>query len=104
MAVIQSKERTIIEEKCFNNQPIPTTGKDEFKLNGTLTIRDVTKPITWDVKATWIGTTNVTGTASTKFTFDYFNITKPSVPIVLGVADDIRLELDFIATINVIPK
>ena len=104
LAVIQSKERTIIEEQCFNNQPIPTTGNDEFKLNGTLTIRDVTKPITWDVKATWIGTTNVTGTASTKFTFDYFNITKPSVPIVLGVADDIRLELDFIATINVIPK
>ena len=104
LAEIQLKERTIIEKNCFNNQPIPTTGKDEFKLNGNLTIRDVTKPITWDVKATWTGTTNVTGIASTKFTFDYFNITKPSVPIVLGVADDIRLELDFEATINIIPK
>ena len=101
---IKSKERTIIEKNCFQNQPIPTTGKDEFKLNGSLTIRDVTKPISWNVKATWTGTTNITGTASTKFTFDYFNITKPSVPIVLGVADDIRLELDFIATINVLPK
>ena len=101
---IKSKERTIIEKNCFQSQPIPTTGKDEFKLNGSLTIRDVTKPISWNVKATWTGTTNITGTASTKFTFDYFNITKPSVPIVLGVADDIRLELDFVATINVLPK
>jgi polyisoprenoid-binding protein YceI len=101
---IETKERTIIEKNCFQNQPIPNTGQDEFKLNGSLTVRDVTKPISWNVKATWTGTTNITGTASTKFTFDYFNITKPSVSIVLGVADDIRLELDFVATINVIPK
>jgi len=101
---IQSKERTIIEEKCFLNQPIPTNGKDEFKLNGSLTLHGVTKPISWNVMATWTGTTNITGTASTKFTFNDFNINKPSVPIVLSVADDIRLEIDFVATINVLPE
>ena len=37
----------------------------------------------------------VTGTASTAFTFEEFSITKPRVPIVLSVADTIKLEYDF---------
>jgi hypothetical protein len=37
----------------------------------------------------------VTGTASTAFTFEDFQITKPRVAVVLSFADTIRLEYDF---------
>jgi hypothetical protein len=36
----------------------------------------------------------VVGQATTVFTFDYFNLAKPRVPLVLSVEDDIRLEID----------
>jgi hypothetical protein len=37
----------------------------------------------------------VTGTAATAFTFSDFELTQPRVPIVLSVADTIRLEYVF---------
>jgi hypothetical protein len=37
----------------------------------------------------------VSGTASTGFTFADFGLTQPRVPVVLSVADTIRLEYDF---------
>lgn len=61
---------------------------------GNLTVRGVTKPTTWHVNAEAKGG-QVTGKASTAFTFADFNIDQPRVPIVLSVADTIKLEYDF---------
>jgi polyisoprenoid-binding protein YceI len=72
---------------------LPADGKVAFKLIGNLTIRDVTKPVTWDVQGTVNGNT-ATGTATTSFTFEYFNLTRPSVARVLSIEDNIKLELD----------
>lgn len=74
--------------------PPPASGEVTFKLVGDLTIRNVTKQVTWDAKATIAGN-EATGTATTSFTFDYFNMMKPSVFTVLSVEDTIKLELDF---------
>lgn len=71
----------------------PQDSPVSFKLTGALTIRNVTKPVTWDVTGTVKGD-EATGTATTSFTFDYFNLTKPSVFTVLSVEDTIKLELD----------
>ena len=41
-----------------------------------------------------------TGTAKTNFTFDTFDMEIPSVFVVLSVVDDVRLEIDFDATVS----
>src|SRR3954464_2350502 len=73
---------------------IPTSGNATFTLVGNLTVKGVTKPTTWTVDARYLPTA-VVGTAATAFTFADFSITQPRVPVVLSVADTIRLEGDF---------
>ena len=72
---------------------LPASGDVAFKLIGNLTIRDVTKPVTFDVTGKVAGNT-ATGQASTTFTFEDFNLTQPHVSRVLSIVDSIRLELD----------
>jgi polyisoprenoid-binding protein YceI len=73
---------------------LPRSGTRTFDLVGNLTIRGVTRPTVWRVQAQFQGN-RVTGTAATKFAFSDFGLTQPRVPIVLSVADTIRLEYDF---------
>lgn len=70
------------------------TGPVTFELLGDLTVRGVTKSTTWRVTALQANG-QVTGTASTRFTFADFGLTSPKVPILLSVADTIGLEYDF---------
>jgi polyisoprenoid-binding protein YceI len=71
----------------------PKDGEVSFKLTGDMTIRNVTKPVSWDVKGTIKGN-DATGTATTSFTFGYFDMERPSVFTVLSIEDNIKLELD----------
>jgi polyisoprenoid-binding protein YceI len=73
--------------------PLPTSGPVSFQLTGNLTIQNVTKPVTWDVTGNIQGD-QATGTATTSFTFEDFNLTQPKVPVVLSVVDKINLQLD----------
>lgn len=75
--------------------PLPASGQVTFKLTGNLTVRDVTKPVTWDVTATVDGS-QLTGTATISFKFEDFNIPQPQVPVVLSVVDNITLDLNFV--------
>lgn len=77
--------------------PLPATGARSFELIGNLTVRGVTRPTTWRVTAQFQGN-RLTGTAATGFTFADFQLTQPRVPILLSVADSIRLEYDFTLT------
>ena len=74
--------------------PLPTSGMRTYDLVGDLTLKGVTRPTTWKVTANY-GPDTVTGTATTRFTFDDFSLTQPRVPVVLSVADTIGLEYDF---------
>jgi polyisoprenoid-binding protein YceI len=78
---------------------LPTSGKHTFDVIGNLTVRGVTKPTTWHVTAEAKGG-QVTGSAATAFTFSDFSMDQPRVPVLLSVADTIRLEYDF----TLIPK
>ncbi|HSJ06814.1 MAG TPA: YceI family protein [Longimicrobiales bacterium] len=69
-------------------------GEAAFRITGDLTIRGVTRPVTWDVTARTAGD-GITGTARTSFTFEDFSLDKPRVASVLSVADEIRLEYEF---------
>lgn len=72
---------------------LPADGNLSFQLIGDMTIRDVTKSVTWDVQGKVNGD-EATGSAKTNFNFEYFNLTIPSVARVLSIADNIQLELD----------
>lgn len=65
-----------------------------FEMLANLTVHGVTRPTTWRVSARQVGG-RVTGSASSRFTFEEFNLTQPRVPVVLSVADTIALEYDF---------
>src|SRR5262245_27636584 len=74
--------------------PMAANAEVKFQMVGDLTIRDQTRPVTWDVTAKLVQGA-ITGQANTKFTFADFAMTKPRVRSVLSVEDDIKLELDF---------
>lgn len=72
----------------------PTSGTRNFEIDGNLTVKGITRPTTWKATANFDGD-KVTGTAFTGFTFDDFQMEKPSVSVILTLADSIRLEYDF---------
>ncbi len=73
---------------------VPTSGSRSFEMIGNLTVKGVTRPTTWKATANFQGGT-ITGNTYTGFTFSDFQMTKPSVSVILTLADDIRLEYDF---------
>lgn len=79
--------------------PLPVSETIEFNLIGDMTIKTTTNRLTWIIKCSNDGST-ITGKATTEFTFQDFNITKPSAMSVVSVEDEIRLEIDFEATID----
>jgi len=72
----------------------PTAGPTTFELIGDLTVHGVTRPTTWKVSARPEGD-DLVGSATTAFTFKDFSLDQPRVPVVLSVADTIKLEYDF---------
>jgi polyisoprenoid-binding protein YceI len=78
--------------------PLPQTGPVNFKLSGNLTIRDVTKPVTWEVSGNIQdgNTAQASGLAKTTFKFEDFNLNQPQVPVVLSIVDKIDLEVDVV--------
>ena len=74
--------------------PLPRSGAKTFEMLGNLTVRGVTRPTTWKVNAQFAPDA-MTGHATTAFTFSDFSMDQPRVPVVLSVADTIKLELDF---------
>ena len=74
--------------------PLGSTGSSNFELVADLTVRGVTRPTVWRVSAR-LDEGRVSGTASTRFVFDDFQMEKPRVRSVLSVADTIALEYDF---------
>lgn len=73
---------------------LPAGQDKSFSLTADLTVRDQTRPTTWQVTAHRQGN-DIVGTATTQFTFKDFAMDQPRVPIVLSVADTIRLEYSF---------
>jgi polyisoprenoid-binding protein YceI len=76
------------------SSPIPAGASRSFAITGDLTVRGVTRPTTWQVTARADGPA-VVGTATTAFTFKDFALDQPRVPVLLSVADTIKLEYDF---------
>ena len=76
--------------------PMPSSGEAEFTIHGDLTVRNVTRPVSWQTVATF-SESSVTGTATTNFTFGEFEMEVPDLFFIVSLEDNIRLELDFTA-------
>jgi polyisoprenoid-binding protein YceI len=76
---------------------LPPSGQGGFKLVGNLTVRNVTKEVTWDVTCQVTSDqTQATCHATTSFPFEYFNLTQPRVGRVLSIENHITLEMDVV--------
>ena len=73
---------------------LPASGTATFQLLGDLVIKGVAHPTVWNVTARAEGN-DVAGSATTAFTFKDVGLDQPKVPVVLSVADTIKLEYDF---------
>lgn len=76
--------------------PLPTSGQATFQLLGDLTVHAVTKPVTWQVTASFADTT-VSGSATTAIKITDFGMTPPKAGPVLSIEDGLTLELAFTA-------
>jgi polyisoprenoid-binding protein YceI len=68
------------------------------QIDGNLTIGGVTRPVTFDATVTRATADRLEGTATTAVRFADWGISIPQVPMVAGVSDTVRLEIDFAAT------
>lgn len=87
-------------------QPTQLTGLPEsaaageplsFQITGDLTIRDTTKQVTFDVTLTPVDETRLEGLATLTIPYRDFGLAIPDSPSVDTVADNVTLELEFVA-------
>jgi polyisoprenoid-binding protein YceI len=124
MGVLQINVRTLVTDNSFrnralNNQILDTAAYEfitftptainglpdsvnigdtiMFTIVGDLTIRDVTTEVTFDVEATAVSETQISGSASTIVTREAYGLVIPSVPQVANVEDEVELYIDFVA-------
>lgn len=76
------------------NLPLPKSGSAPIEMTGDLTVHGVTRPTMWKGTVQFLNG-GVAGSASTAFTFDDLQLEQPRVPVLLSVADTIKLEIDF---------
>jgi polyisoprenoid-binding protein YceI len=73
--------------------PLPESGSVPFELVGDLTVKEVTRRVSWNATASFDGP-RVAVRARTAFRFGDFGLRIPRVSVVLSVDDDIKLEAD----------
>lgn len=69
-----------------------------FQVTGDLTIKDITKPMTFDVTVTVESPERLVGSATATLNRADFELVVPSVPFVANVGETITLEIDFVLT------
>jgi polyisoprenoid-binding protein YceI len=74
---------------------LPVGEQVSFQIDGDLTIRDVTRPVTFDVTLTPVTTDRLAGSATTTVAFADWSISVSNVPLVTGLGTTVTLALDF---------
>jgi polyisoprenoid-binding protein YceI len=68
-----------------------------FDVTGELTIKDVTRTVTFSAEVTLVSETQIAGHAATLIAYDDYGIFIPSAPRVADVDEEVLLEIDFVA-------
>ena len=74
--------------------PVPKSGTAQIQMLGDLTVHGVTRPTIWNGTVEF-NNSGLAGNASTAFTFQDIQMDQPRVPVLLSVADTIKLEINF---------
>jgi polyisoprenoid-binding protein YceI len=69
-----------------------------FQIVGDLTVRDVTREVVFETIVVPVSATSLEGSAGTTILYADYGITIPQARSVTSVSDEVRLEIDFIAT------
>ena len=69
----------------------------EFQISGDLTIRDISKPVVFDVTVQVISENQLVGSATATIQRSDYELVIPRVPSVANVGEDIILEILFVA-------
>ncbi|MFL5806009.1 MAG: YceI family protein [Roseiflexaceae bacterium] len=69
----------------------------KFQIVGDLTIRDVTRPVVFEISAKADSPTQLSGTATTTINRADYKLNIPSVPFVASVGEQVKLDIDFVA-------
>lgn len=69
-----------------------------FSVTGDLTVRGVTHPETFSLSVTPNSATELTGLGKATVLYEDYELAIPEVPAVAGVEDEVRLEIEFVAT------
>lgn len=77
--------------------PLPESGEATFIITGQLSISGITRPTVWSIDGVFAQDT-ISGVATTVITWEEFQISKPRLPFIISVDDDITLEIDFNVT------
>ena len=75
----------------------PVSGNVEVTVSGDLTIRDVTRPVSFTVRLDLGQAGRIAGSAAATITREEFGLRIPWVPFVADVGQEVLLELDFVA-------
>ncbi len=68
------------------------------RIDGKLTIKDTTRDAIFDANVIPMSDGELKGNATTTISQKDYGITIPQIPFVAGVADNVRLDLEFVAT------
>lgn len=69
----------------------------DLRITGDLTIRDITQSVTFEATVTPVSAERLEGSARTVIQRGDFNLTIPSVSFIAEVAEEVTLEIDFVA-------
>ncbi|MFN2187951.1 MAG: YceI family protein [Candidatus Promineifilaceae bacterium] len=69
-----------------------------FQIMGDLTIREITKEVTFEAEVTFVSGDRLEGTAATVILREDFGLIIPDVPFVANVGEEVGLEIDFVAS------
>jgi polyisoprenoid-binding protein YceI len=69
-----------------------------FQINGQLSLKGVTRDVTFNATVTPVSDDQLQGTATTTIQRNDWGLTIPDVPFVANVSDQVQLDLNFVAT------
>lgn len=81
----------------LTDQPVQVGDTLEFQIEGDLTVRGETRPVTFDITVNVTGEDQIEGLATTTILYPDFNISIQAPPTVTGIEDEVILEIDFVA-------
>ena len=99
--ILQTDQFEFIEFAPSEIQGLPaqvTLGEPfTVQVSGDLTIRDLTKPVVFEITVTPVSETRLEATATTTIQRADYHLTIPDVPFVADVGEEVQLEIDFVA-------